>query len=134
MTIEQAGITWRGVHHSAQFTWDDLAGIGISYYQSVTEETRKKRMPQLDIYEREPSPVGRWPELDRRRRFERPPALQPRVLQRRWPQLPGQRYRLMLPLDDTVYRMIEEAVRAYRPQLWLGWYRRSESDTPLLLH
>ncbi|NEE01411.1 DUF4175 domain-containing protein [Phytoactinopolyspora halotolerans] len=123
LTIDRTGVTWQGGQDLASFSWNGLAGVGISYYMATTKNGKKMHMPQLDIYEQVSSPAGRWPELDRRRRQERPPE----------PQLPGELYRLMLPVDDQIHRMIEETVCAHRPALWLGWYERPRSDTPWFL-
>ncbi|WP_129662590.1 hypothetical protein [Phytoactinopolyspora endophytica] len=123
LTIDRTGITWRGTHDLAQFSWNGLAGVGISYHMATTKNGKKMHMPQLDVFEQVSSPVGRWAELDRRRREERPPE----------PHLPNERYRLMLPVDDGVHRAIEAAVLEHRPALWLGWYERSRSDTPWFL-
>jgi hypothetical protein len=123
LTIDRTGLAWQGGHDLARFSWNGLAGVGISYHMVSTKNGRKMHMPQLDVFEQVTSPVGRWPEFDRRRRQERPPE----------PHLPAERYRLMLPMTDQVYRAIEDAVRIHRPDLWLGWYERSRSDTPWFL-
>ncbi|NDL58050.1 hypothetical protein [Phytoactinopolyspora mesophila] len=120
LTIDRTGLAWQGGHDLARFSWNGLAGVGISYNMVSTKNGRKMHMPQLDLFEQVTSPAGRWPELDRRRRQERPPE----------PQLPEARYRLMLPMTDQVYRAIEDAVQIHRPDLWLGWFERSRSDTP----
>lgn len=130
LRIDERGLTWTVGAERAELAWESLAGVGISYHLASTRSGRKMHLPQLDVFEATPSPAGRFPTLDALRRTEHLPAVAVATTTVHPTVLPPQRFRLMLPATDPLHRSVETAVQGYRPDLWLGWFERSPSDTP----
>lgn len=123
LRIDERGLTFVVGAERAELPWTSLDGVGISYYVATTRSGKKLHQPQLDVFQDPTYSSNRNQILTGLHRTERPPT----------PQLPPERYRLMLPAADDVHRTIENAVRGYRPPLWLGWFERTRSDSPWFL-
>lgn len=125
LKVDDRGITWEVPQEgrAESWSWDDLAGVGISYRTVQTKGGQKTHMPQLEIFERSPTHQARSPLLAGRLRTEEPPVAG----------LPQQRYRLMLPVSGELHQKVDHALRSHAGERWLGWYQRRRSDTPWLL-
>src|SRR5699024_7016607 len=109
LTIDGDGMTWTGDGERAEFPWSALAGVGISYHIAHTRRGQRMHMPQVDIFERAPSPAGTWKTLESRRRREDPPD----------PSMPAERVRIPVPSNDEIHKAIEAAVRAHHESSWI---------------
>lgn len=121
LSIDRSGLHWQTRTGSvAHFAWSGVAGVGVSSYRTRRHGRIHSRVlieEQLEIFEK--VPYARDPEVAALERTEDPPG----------PGLPAARYRVMLGLRRTS-AMVGEAIRAHRPDLWLGEYERRRRDTP----
>ncbi|NUR91095.1 MAG: hypothetical protein HOY71_44065, partial [Nonomuraea sp.] len=120
LRIDDEGIAFETGQGWIVLSWQEIRAVGMSYHLARTRKGPHLHMPQLDVFPAEPR-LEPW--LAERMRDDVPPA----------PHLGPERYRLRLPVDDTVHAAIEQAVLGYRPDLWVGWYHRRRSGTPWLL-
>jgi hypothetical protein len=127
---------WHGSHWTA-IPWQEIAAVGIGYEEppkkpevhlSVQDaigaklgdavkgalKVDDKRAIAVEIFPVYAQTLARYPALARYRREEVPPA----------PGLVTSRWRLPLPPAPGLTKPVEQGVRTFGPQRWLGWFER----------